>query len=85
LIRLDEIEDPSPEEKELAELLTVLIDDYEERRYPIRKFQPSADASPSHGGSQPLPKGPLETSDRKASLPRSSTASVPSAKPRPKN
>jgi hypothetical protein len=40
LIRLDEIEDPSPEEKELAELLTVLIDDYEERRYPIRKSSP---------------------------------------------
>jgi HTH-type transcriptional regulator/antitoxin HigA len=40
LIRLDEIEDPSPEEKELAELLTVLIDDYEDRRYPIRKSSP---------------------------------------------
>ena len=40
LIRLDEIEDPSPEEKELAQLLTVLIDDYEGRRYPIRKSSP---------------------------------------------
>ncbi len=40
LIRLDEIEAPSPEEKELAELLTVLIDDYEGRRYPIRKSSP---------------------------------------------
>ncbi len=40
LLRLDEIQDPSPEEKELAELLTVLIDDYEERRYPIRKSSP---------------------------------------------
>src|SRR5260370_27265755 len=38
LIRLDEIEDPSPEEKELAELLIVLIHDYEERR--IRKSSP---------------------------------------------
>jgi HTH-type transcriptional regulator/antitoxin HigA len=37
LLRLDEREDVSPEEKELAELLTVLIDEYEERRYPIRK------------------------------------------------
>ena len=40
LLRLDEIENPSPEEKELAELLTVLIDEYEERRYPIRKASP---------------------------------------------
>ncbi|HEV8076260.1 MAG TPA: hypothetical protein VGP66_10445 [Candidatus Acidoferrum sp.] len=40
LIRLDECENPSPEEKELAELLTVLIDEYEERRYPIRKASP---------------------------------------------
>jgi HTH-type transcriptional regulator / antitoxin HigA len=40
LLRLDEIDDPSPEEKELAELLTVLIDSYEERRYPIRKSSP---------------------------------------------
>jgi HTH-type transcriptional regulator / antitoxin HigA len=40
LLRLDEIENPSAEEKELAELLTVLIDDYEERRYPIRKSSP---------------------------------------------
>ena len=40
LLRLDEREKPSPEEKELAELLTVLIDDYEERRYPIRKATP---------------------------------------------
>jgi HTH-type transcriptional regulator/antitoxin HigA len=40
LLRLDEREDLSPEEKELAELLTVLIDEYEERRYPIRKATP---------------------------------------------
>jgi len=40
LLRLDEREDPSPEEKELAELLTVLIDDYEERRFPIPKASP---------------------------------------------
>jgi HTH-type transcriptional regulator/antitoxin HigA len=40
LLRLDEREDTSPEEKELAELLTVLIDEYEERRYPIRKASP---------------------------------------------
>jgi HTH-type transcriptional regulator / antitoxin HigA len=37
LMRLDERERLSPEEKELAELLTVLIDEYEERRHPIRK------------------------------------------------
>jgi HTH-type transcriptional regulator/antitoxin HigA len=40
LMRLDDIKNPSPEEKELAELLTVLVDEYEERRYPIRKASP---------------------------------------------
>jgi HTH-type transcriptional regulator/antitoxin HigA len=40
LERLDEREKPSAEEKELAELLTVLIDEYEERRFPIRKASP---------------------------------------------
>jgi HTH-type transcriptional regulator/antitoxin HigA len=40
LLRLDERENSSPEEKELAELLTVLIDEYEQRRYPIRKASP---------------------------------------------
>ena len=40
LLRLDEREDTSREEKELAELLTVLIEDYEERRYPIPKASP---------------------------------------------
>jgi HTH-type transcriptional regulator/antitoxin HigA len=40
LMRLDEREDLSPEETELAELPTVLIDEYEERRYPVRKASP---------------------------------------------
>lgn len=40
LIRLDEREDLTPEEHELAELLTVLIDEYEVRRFPIRKASP---------------------------------------------
>jgi len=40
LMRLDEREELSAEEKELAELLTVLIDEYEERRYPMRKASP---------------------------------------------
>ncbi len=40
LMCLDEREVLSAEEKELAELLTVLIDEYEERRYPIRKARP---------------------------------------------
>jgi HTH-type transcriptional regulator / antitoxin HigA len=39
-MRLDELEAPSREEKEVAELLTVLIEEYEERRYPIRKASP---------------------------------------------
>jgi HTH-type transcriptional regulator / antitoxin HigA len=37
LLRLDEINDPTREGQELAELLTVLIEKYEERRFPIRK------------------------------------------------
>ena len=40
LLRLDESEDLKPEEKELTELLTVLIDEYEERRSPIRTASP---------------------------------------------
>jgi|SRR5580704_7539117 HTH-type transcriptional regulator/antitoxin HigA len=40
LLRLDQRDHATPEEKELAELLTVLIDEYEERRYPIRKASP---------------------------------------------
>jgi len=40
LARLDERKNPSLEERELAELLTVLIDEYEERRYPIQKASP---------------------------------------------
>ena len=40
LLRLDERADTTPEENELAELLTVLIEDYEERRYPIGKASP---------------------------------------------
>jgi HTH-type transcriptional regulator/antitoxin HigA len=41
LLRLDELEDAAmPEENELAELLTVLVVEYEERRYPIRKASP---------------------------------------------
>ena len=40
LLRLEEREHLSLEQKELSELLTVLIDEYEERRYPIRKASP---------------------------------------------
>jgi HTH-type transcriptional regulator / antitoxin HigA len=40
LLSFDEREGLTPEEHELAELLTVLIDEYEERRYPIRKASP---------------------------------------------
>lgn len=40
LMRLDDRDDLTPEEQELAELLTVLIGEYEERRYPIRKASP---------------------------------------------
>jgi HTH-type transcriptional regulator/antitoxin HigA len=40
LERLDERVRLSPEETELAELLTVLVNEYEERRYPIQKASP---------------------------------------------
>jgi HTH-type transcriptional regulator/antitoxin HigA len=40
LLRLDEREASSREEQELAELLTVLIENYEKRRYPIRRASP---------------------------------------------
>jgi HTH-type transcriptional regulator/antitoxin HigA len=40
LMRLDERDDLTLEEKELAELLTILIDDYEQHRYPIPKANP---------------------------------------------
>src|ERR1700739_5138279 len=40
LMLLDKQEHLSPKEKELAELLTILIDEYEERRYPIRRVSP---------------------------------------------
>jgi HTH-type transcriptional regulator / antitoxin HigA len=40
LMRLDERDDLTVEESELAKLLTVLIDDYEERRHSIPKAKP---------------------------------------------
>ncbi len=40
LMSLDARDDLAPEEQQLAELLTVLIHEYEERRYPIRKASP---------------------------------------------
>jgi len=40
LIQLDNRDDLTSEEKELAELLTVLINDYEQRRYPINRATP---------------------------------------------
>jgi HTH-type transcriptional regulator/antitoxin HigA len=40
LLRLDELDEPTREQEELAELLTLLIDEYEERRYPIPKASP---------------------------------------------
>jgi HTH-type transcriptional regulator/antitoxin HigA len=40
LLRLDEREDPSPEEEALAEVLTLLIEDYEEKYYPLPRVSP---------------------------------------------
>lgn len=40
LLELDELDDPSPEQQALAEVLTLLIQDYEERRYPLPQVPP---------------------------------------------
>lgn len=41
LLTLDERENPSPEEEALAEVLTLLIEDYEEKRYPLPRVSPN--------------------------------------------
>lgn len=40
LLRLDEREDLSPEEEALAEVLTLLIEDYEEKYHPLPRVSP---------------------------------------------
>lgn len=40
LLRLDEREDLSPEEEALAEVLTLLIEDYEEKYHPLPSVSP---------------------------------------------
>jgi HTH-type transcriptional regulator/antitoxin HigA len=40
LLELDEVEKPSREERELADLLITLIEQYEQQRYAIRKARP---------------------------------------------
>jgi HTH-type transcriptional regulator/antitoxin HigA len=42
LLAFDEREDLSPEEEALAELLTLLIDDYEEKHHPLPRVSPNA-------------------------------------------
>jgi HTH-type transcriptional regulator/antitoxin HigA len=41
LLALDERGDPSPEEEALAEVLTLLIEDYEEKRHPFPSVSPN--------------------------------------------
>ena len=41
LLELDEREDLSPEEEALAEVLTLLIEDYEEKTYPMPRVSPN--------------------------------------------
>ncbi len=41
LLALDKRENPSPEEEALAEVLTLLIEDYEERRHPLPRVSPN--------------------------------------------
>jgi HTH-type transcriptional regulator/antitoxin HigA len=42
LLALDERDDLSPEEEALAEVLTLLIEDYEEKYHPLPQVSPSA-------------------------------------------
>ena len=86
LLRLDERENPSPEEKELAELLTMLIDEYEERRYPIRKASPQRTLQHLMEARSLTRERPLEKySARKELLPRYFTGSAPSARRKQKS
>ena len=41
LLALDERDDLSPEEEALAEVLTLLIEDYEEKHYPLPQVPPN--------------------------------------------
>ena len=41
LLRIDERENASPEEAELAEVLTLLIEDYEEKYHPLPRVSPN--------------------------------------------
>jgi HTH-type transcriptional regulator / antitoxin HigA len=41
LLELDEQEDLSPEEEALGEVLTLLIEDYEEKQYPLPRVSPT--------------------------------------------
>ena len=41
LLALDERDDLTPEEEALAEMLTLLIEDYEEKNYPLPQVSPS--------------------------------------------
>ena len=41
LLELDDREDLSPEEEALAEVLTLLIQDYEEKNYPLPQVSPN--------------------------------------------
>jgi HTH-type transcriptional regulator/antitoxin HigA len=41
LLALDDLDDLSPEEEALAEMLTLLIEDYEEKNYPLPQVSPN--------------------------------------------
>ena len=41
LLKLDERDDLSPEEEALAEVLTLLIEDYEEKHHPLPRVSPN--------------------------------------------
>ncbi|MBI3208854.1 MAG: transcriptional regulator [Candidatus Solibacter usitatus] len=45
LLRLDEREDLTPEEEAFAELLTLIVQDYEERHYPLPHVSPNESLS----------------------------------------
>lgn len=45
LLKLDERDDLSPEEEALAEILTLLIEDYEEKHHPLPRVSPNESLS----------------------------------------
>jgi hypothetical protein len=72
LLEWDEREDLSPEEEALAEVLTLLIEDYEQKYYPLPRVSPNDSL-----------KALMAERETKDPLPRCCAGGGPSAKLRP--